>query len=83
MKKLILLIAYVLFIQIALYSQSCLPNGITFKSQAEIDNFQTNYPGCTEIEGPLSIWDSTYSHNDITNIDGLSVLTYIGGSYRM
>ncbi len=31
-----------------LYAQSCLPNGITFNTQQEIDDFATNYPGCTE-----------------------------------
>jgi S-formylglutathione hydrolase FrmB len=53
---------------------SCLPQGITFTNQAQIDNFQTNYPGCTEIEG-----DVTIAGDDITNLNGLSVLTSIGG----
>lgn len=54
---------------------TCLPNGITFTTQAEIDNFQTYYPGCTEILGHLTI-----DGNDINNLNGLNVLTSIGGT---
>ena len=49
------------------------PEGITFTTQAQIDNFQTNYPDCTEIEGGVNIEGS-----NITNLNGLSVLTSIG-----
>lgn len=54
---------------------SCLPDGITFSSQSEIDNFQVNYPGCTSIMGGVV----TISGSDITNLNGLSVLTSIVG----
>ncbi|MEZ5197940.1 MAG: T9SS type A sorting domain-containing protein [Bacteroidales bacterium] len=54
---------------------SCLPEGITFTTQAEIDNFQANYPGCSEIEGNVIIMG-----DDITNLNGLLVLTSIEGS---
>jgi len=54
---------------------SCLPDGIELTTQDQIDNFQTNYPGSTEIEGSVSI-----SGNNITNLNGLNVLTSIGGS---
>lgn len=80
MKKLQLICAIFLLSQYFIFSQTCLPEGITFQCQADIDNFQTNYPGCSEIEGLVYIWDSTNLHNDITNVDGLSVLTRIGGS---
>jgi len=53
---------------------SCLPQGIQFSSQEEIDNFQTNYPGCTEIEGDVHI-----DGESISNLSGLNVLTSIGG----
>jgi hypothetical protein len=56
-------------------SNSCLPEGITFITQAQIDNFQTNYPGCTEIAGDVTIQGS-----GITNLNGLSILTSIGGN---
>ncbi len=74
MKKITLLLILAFIIQITSFSQSCLPNGITFTTQAEIDNFQTNYPGCTEIEGYVEI-----NGEDINNLNGLSVLTTIGG----
>jgi len=77
MKKLILLITSAVFFQITLLSQSCLPEGITFTIQEEIDNFQTNYPSCIEIEGDLVI--GLYSGTDITNLNGLSVLISISG----
>ncbi|HOW26424.1 MAG TPA: T9SS type A sorting domain-containing protein [Bacteroidales bacterium] len=54
---------------------ACLPEGITFTTQEQIDNFQANYPGCTEIEG-----DVTISGYNITNLNGLNVLTSIGGT---
>jgi hypothetical protein len=72
MKKLILLIAFVVISQSFVFSQGCLPNGITFTTQEQIDNFQTNYPGCTEIEG-----DVTIQGEDITNLYGLTTLNSI------
>jgi hypothetical protein len=39
MKKFTLLITLAFIIQSALTSQSCLPEGITFSTQAEIDSF--------------------------------------------
>lgn len=58
-----------------LFSQSpCLPEGIEFTTQEQIDNFQVNYPGCTEIEGDVTIYG-----DDIVNLQGLNVLTSIGG----
>ncbi|HNQ83314.1 MAG TPA: T9SS type A sorting domain-containing protein [Bacteroidales bacterium] len=73
MKKIIFLIALKLSI-IEGFSQSCLPDGIDFTNQSQIDNFQADYPGCTEIEGDVEI-----SGSGITNLNGLSVLTQIGG----
>lgn len=56
-----------------LSAQSCLPDGITFSTQEQIDNFQINYPGCTEIEGGVII-----EGDGITNLDGLNVINSIG-----
>ncbi len=78
MKKLALSIVLVLVIQALVSSQPCLPEGIIFTSQAEIDNFQANYPNCTEIEGDVKI-----KGNDITNLNGLNVLTSIGGYLKI
>lgn len=57
-----------------LFSQSCLPDGIIFSSQAQIDSFPNNYPGCTEIEGKVEV-----NGEDITNFSGLNAVTQIGG----
>jgi len=54
-------------------SQPCLQEGVTFSTQEQIDSFQANYPNCTEIEGGVLIEGS-----DITNLDGLNVITSIG-----
>ena len=75
MKNLSLLILILIFCQITVSSQPCLPGGITFTNQAQIDSFQTNYPTCTEIEGDVRIIG-----DDISNLNGLSVLTSIWGN---
>ncbi|MFH1121964.1 MAG: T9SS type A sorting domain-containing protein [Bacteroidota bacterium] len=75
MKTVILIIA-TLAISIGMaISQACLPEGITFTSQEQIDNFQVNYPDCSDLIGEVIIMG-----NDITNLNGLIVLTTIGGS---
>lgn len=50
----------------------CLPDGISFNSQSQIDNFPTDYPGCTEITGYVFI------SGNINNLNGLSQITAIG-----
>ncbi|NCA85084.1 MAG: T9SS type A sorting domain-containing protein [Clostridia bacterium] len=74
MRTTLFFIGLSLIIQHSALSQSCLPEGITFLTQQEIDNFQTNYPGCTDIEG--DVWIHGFN---INNLYGLSVLTEIGG----
>lgn len=78
MKKFVFLIAAITIAYAQIAAQPCLPDGITFNTQAQIDNFQTNYPGCTEIEGNVTIEGS-----DITNLNGLSILTSIGGNFMI
>lgn len=80
MKKLFLIIASVTISYAIVYSQGCLPEGIVFSTQAQIDSFAINYPNCTEIEGYVAIgcgWEDT---TDITNLNGLTVLTSLGSS---
>jgi hypothetical protein len=79
MKRIIILLCTMLAISNA-NAQGCLPNGIIFTSQEMIDSFQTNYPGCTKIEGDLFIkgWES-----DITNLNGLNVLTSTGSGLNI
>jgi hypothetical protein len=79
MKKITITIGLILS-QIILFAQtedSCLPEGITFTTQDEIDNFQSNYPTCTEIEGDVLI--GGWNGSDISNLNGLNVLSSIGG----
>ncbi len=54
----------------------CLSEGLTIYTQEQIDNFQTNYPGCIEIEGSVQI-----SGDDITNLNGLNVITCFGNDF--
>jgi len=77
MKKLLIiaLTIHCSIITIHCISQSCLPEGIYFFNQAEIDNFQSNYPGCTVIEGNVDICGE-----DISNLNGLNVLSAIEGN---
>ncbi len=56
-------------------SAQCFPNGITFSTQDQIDNFAVNNPGCTEILGTLTI--DADSSLDITNLNGLSQITSV------
>jgi len=74
MKQTTLILIGLMFCQAMAWSQPCLQYGITFSTQSQIDSFQINHPGCTEIEGDVII-----SGVDITNLNGLSVLTSIGG----
>jgi len=59
-------------------AQTCVAGGIFFASQADIDNFTINYPGCTQILGGVTI-----TGGDIANLDGLSVVASIGGALNI
>lgn len=58
--------------------QSCLPDGITFHNQVEVDNFKMNYPGCKIIEGDVIINDT-----NINNLDSLFNITTIDGQFYL
>lgn len=75
MKKLCLLAITLIAINIHLWAQSCIPTIIIFYTQAQIDNFQNDYPGCSAIEGEVII-----TGEEILNLNGLNVLTSIGGN---
>jgi len=74
MKKFAILIVSAFCIQVSIFSQPC-PDSLYLTSQAQIDSFQILYPNCTEIEGNVTILG-----DDITNLDGLNILTAIQGS---
>nr|NQU89094.1 T9SS type A sorting domain-containing protein [Bacteroidota bacterium] len=61
-------------VRVTTTAQACLPEGIIFSTQADIDNFQINFPGCTEVEGNVLI-----NGEGIANLEGLGVLTFVGG----
>lgn len=58
--------------------QPCLPEGIIFDSQASIDNFNINYPGCNAILGNLTI-----QGGDILSLEGLSNIDRVGGNVEI
>ena len=78
MKNLFLVIPALVLCQPMVFSQGCLPEGITFTTQEQIDNFQVNYPGCSEIEGNVMITGS-----EIENLDGLGGVTSIMGNLQI
>jgi hypothetical protein len=78
MKKDFIILMLLLEFPAITFSQPCLSGGITFSTQADIDNFQINYPNCTEIEGNVSI-----SGSGITNLAGLSILVRINGDLNI
>ena len=66
-------------VQIPTALAGCLPTGITFTSQAQIDAFPTNYPGCTEIDGDVTIQGGA----SITNLNGLSSINSVKGFLKI
>lgn len=55
------------------------PTNILFTRQGQIDSFQINYPGCSDIPGLVGILDFPFLGDTIFNLNGLSSLTSIGG----
>lgn len=74
-----LIAAILLFLPAIIISQPCLPQGIVFTTQGQIDSFQVNYPGCTEITGSVTIMGP----GGITNLDGLSVLNALNSNLQI
>lgn len=75
MKNLILLVV-ILLVHISSIAQPCLPEGIIFTTQSQIDSFQINYPNCTDIAGYISIGST--EGTDISNLEGLNNITSVG-----
>ena len=77
-KRSLLVVLFLLFIfhnnAFSQFGKTCLPNGVFFYTQQQIDNFQTDYPRCTKIVGNITVRTS-----NITNFNGLDVLTAVGG----
>jgi len=78
MKKLIFAIIAFLGVITLSFSQPCLPDGIEFTTQEQIDDFQAVFPNCNEIQGDVGIYGY-----DINNLNGLNVLNSIGGNLNI
>ena len=57
---------------------ACLPGGITFTTQQQIDDFASNYSNCKEVLGNLVI-EQDFNLPDIVSLEGLHQLTHISG----
>jgi len=57
-------------------SLPCSIQSVVLTTQGQIDSFAINYPGCTDISGSVTIGGG----DAITNLNGLSQITSIGGN---
>lgn len=80
MKSILTTFLSLLFI-LSIQGQTCLPDGIVFTSQQEIDDFASNYPGCTTINGKLDIEEEV--SGDIINLNGLAQIERIEGHFKI
>lgn len=80
MKRIIVLLPALVF-GLLLHGQSCLPEGITFTRQSQVDSFSIRYPACTSLEGFLVIGQCPST--DIKSLEGLSQLTSIGRFFHI
>ncbi len=58
-------------------AQTCLPEGVKFTAQTQIDSFSANYPACSQVLGAVVIKENT--SGNIINLNGLASLKSIGG----
>ncbi|MCC6462378.1 MAG: hypothetical protein IT260_18065 [Saprospiraceae bacterium] len=77
MKNAVLFSLFALCFSLNGLGQSCLPGGITFTSQAQIDNFKNEYPGC-KVVGQVII-----NGTGIYNLDGLNEITTISYGFEL
>lgn len=85
MKKCLLFGLWLLVLPIFLTAQTCLPAGINFTTQAQIDDFRLLYPGCTEIMGDVCIGNcsGTGYTTAITNVDSLVDVYTVNGDLEI
>lgn len=74
-------LTFCILISSTLISQSCFVDGITFSTQAQINNFSLSFPTCTEIAGDVTIEGN--SSISIQSLTGLSQITSIDGKLRI
>ncbi len=85
MNKIYLILFLIIIIRFDVNSQSCLPNGIRFTKQEQIDNFEINYPNCTKIEGHVTIGgiNNTYIINNLNGLNNINTIgEYLSISYN-
>ncbi len=75
------LFTWLFFDSTCLSGQTCLPGGITFTTQQQIDDFPADYPGCSEILGNVVVSGQTLF--EITSLDSLYSITAIHGNITM
>jgi len=63
------------------FPDACLPDGITFSRQSQIDSFRILYPQCTFIQGDVRIEEGV--PGEIINLDSLSNVQTLGGNLRI
>lgn len=68
-----LLVSTVAILPLA-HAQGCLPDGLILTTQAQVNSFPNDHPGCTTIEGLLRI-----GQGNITDLTPLAQLTAVGG----
>ncbi len=78
MKKILTFLLLLIISNILFAQSSCLQNGITITNQYQIDQFSTNYPGCTEILGYVHIEES--QPYNIQSLYGLQQIEQIDGN---
>ena len=78
MKKILLSFILGLVASLNLVGQTCLNTGIVFHTQAEIDSFPYNYPGCSHILGNVTI-EIPFPAGTV-NLEGLSQIVQIDSS---
>lgn len=76
-----ILLSFASTLQLEAQECPCQLSVVNLNSQSQVDNFATNFPGCTEIGANVYIGTlSSEPDNDITDLGGLSHITKICGS---
>lgn len=78
MKKTAILLLLFLY-QLHFLQAQCPPGNITLETQADVDNFTTNYPGCTMLNSGLTIGPASPS-GSITDLSALVGIVEVTGT---
>lgn len=88
-----LVVAFLATLVLPGFSQNCLPGGLTLTTQAEVNSFSVNHPGCTVISGNVVIQGATINNltplANVRQVDGdlqisnCSALPNLNGLHRL